>query len=107
MLDRADRWHAANQIQSKEASDLQEAIDITCFKLFGPFKILVIDGEKGIDSKETKEYLHRQGIELRVRAKGQHARMIERRGAVLSHCMHTTLHAQLFLTSSMDSFLLV
>jgi len=90
MIDRADRWHAAMEIQTKEATELQQAIDKTWLRHFGPFKVLVIDGEKGIDSIATKEWLQRHGIELRIRAKGQHARMIERRGAILRHCMHTT-----------------
>ena len=90
MIDRADRWHAACEILSKEAPELQEAIDSTWLKIFGPFKVLIIDGEKGIDSESTRAFLKRNGIELRIRAKGQHARMIERRGAIMRHCMHTT-----------------
>ena len=53
-------------------------------------KVTYIDGEKGISSKETVAFLKGIGCELIERAKTQHARMIERRGAVLRHSMHCT-----------------
>ena len=90
MLDRADRWHAGNEITSKNTTTLCEAIDTTWYQNWGPFKHLVIDGEKGMESAEAKAFLSRKGIKIDVRAVGQHARMIERRGAVLRHTMHTT-----------------
>ena len=37
---------------------------------------------------DTKEFLARKGISVRTRAPGQHARMIERRGAITRHAMH-------------------
>ena len=94
MLDRADRWHAGRQIFGKTSDTLQEAIDLSWLQVFGPFKRLIIDGEKGVDSESTRAFLKRNGIELVVKAKGQHARMIERRGAILRHTMHT-MKAQL------------
>ena len=51
MIDRADRWHAGCQIASKHHLELQEAIDKCWLRIFGPFKILIIDGEKGIEKK--------------------------------------------------------
>ena len=94
MVDRADRWHAGKRIVSKTSAILQEAIDVTWLQVFGPFKKLIIDGEKGIDSTSTRDFLARHGIDLQIKAKDQHARMIERRGAILRHCMHT-MKAQL------------
>ena len=49
---------------------------------------------RGIDSTSTRAFLARHGIDLQIKAKGQHARMIERRGAILRHCLHT-MKAQL------------
>ena len=66
-----------------------DAVDTTWVAIFGPFKFLVIDGEKGIMSKDGVEYLRRKGITVRPRAPGQHARTVERRGAILRHAMHT------------------
>ena len=43
-----------------------------------------MDGESGIAVSEvTKTYLRRHGIKLCPRAKDQHARYVERRGALL------------------------
>ena len=94
MVDRADRWHVGKRIVSKASDILQEAIDATWLQVFGPFKKLIIDGENGIDSTSTRNFLARHGIDLQIKAKGQHARMIERRGAIPRHCMHT-MKAQL------------
>ena len=52
-------------------------------------KELSIDGESGIVvSETTNTYLRRQGIELRPRAKDQHARYVERRGDLLRDTIH-------------------
>ena len=48
----------------------------------------MIDGEEGIDSREAKEYLQTRCVLLRIRAPVQHARLIERRGAILRHSLH-------------------
>ena len=88
MIDVCDRWHAAAEVKTKDALALQEAICVCWTQTFGPFKRLVTDGEKGIDSESTRKFLTGKGIELKVRAKTQHARTIERRGAILRHTMH-------------------
>ena len=46
MLDRADRFHNGVQILGKTAEIQQDAMGVCWFKPFGPFKYLVIDGEK-------------------------------------------------------------
>ena len=54
-------------------------------------KELFIDGETGIVASDpSNTYLRRQSIRLRVRAKDQHARFIERRGALLRDQIHRT-----------------
>ena len=88
MLDRADRWHAGCELTNKNAELIQEAIDVVWLQIHGPFKTLVIDGESAVNSDSTKAFLQRKGIELYIRAPNQHARMLERRGAVLRHTMH-------------------
>ena len=90
MIDKADRWHNGVEVKGKSSPELQDAIATTWLQIFGPFKTLIIDGEKGISSKETVAFLKSFGCNLHERAKEQHARVIERRGAMLRHTMHCT-----------------
>ena len=61
-------------------------------QLHGPPKELITDGESGIVlSESTRAYLQRMGIKLHPRGKDQHARFIERRGALLRDTIHRTL----------------
>ena len=75
MLDRADKFEAGTEIQGKSASELCAAIDTTWLSVFGPFRNLIIDGEKRIDSDEARQVLGRKGIKLSLKAPGQHARI--------------------------------
>ena len=88
MLDQAGRWHNGTEVQGKTCAELEEAISKTWLQLCGPFKYLIIYGEKGVSSKDTEEVLKSIGCELKERARGQHVRMIERRGAILRHSMY-------------------
>ena len=88
MSDRADRWHAATPITGKDTATLCAAISRTWIQVFGPFRVLVVDGETGLKSAAAGEYFARHGITVRLRAPGQHAQMIERRGAILRHALH-------------------
>ena len=55
-------------------------------------KELIVDGETGIvQSSLTNTYLRMKDIKLCVRAKDQHARYIERRGALLRDQVHLQL----------------
>ena len=88
LVDRADRWHAAVEVKSKTTPSLCDAISVAWISIHGPFKFLVIDGERGLNCDEAKAYLNTHGIQLKPRAPGQHAQIIERRGAILRHSMH-------------------
>ena len=54
MLDRADRWYQGVVIHCKYSQSRQCAMDECWFKTFGPFKFLIIDGEKGIMAQDTQ-----------------------------------------------------
>jgi hypothetical protein len=88
MIDRADRWHAAVQITSKDTQHICEAISTAWISIHGPFKFLIVDGERGLTSQAAHDYLKMHGIQLKTRARGQHAQIVERRGAILRHAMH-------------------
>ena len=51
-------------------------------------EIYITDGQSGMNTAEAKAELKRPGTELRVRAPGQHARIIEIRNAMLRQVMH-------------------
>jgi hypothetical protein len=98
MIDRCTRWHAAkmcslDDIDTRENRRTQETI-VACLNdcwisIHGPMKELVADGEAGwAKSGLAHAYYERHGITLNVRAKEQHARFIERRGALLRHTLH-------------------
>ena len=66
-----------------------EAIEELWVSIHGPPKELIVDGESGIArSEQTRAYLHRKGIKLHARGKDQHARYVERRGALLRDQIH-------------------
>ena len=52
-------------------------------------KELILDGETALaQGWESKEYFARKSIKVTIRAPGQHARFIERRGALLRESLH-------------------
>lgn len=67
---------------------------------------LISDGELGL-TNPAEARLRRLGITLKVRAPGQHARFVERRGAILRttmHCMESKLIRE-GIAVDMDSLL--
>ena len=89
MIDRCTRWHAAKLVRSKAEEDLMAAIDELWIATHGAPKEFICDGESGIArSEQCKRFLARKGVSLHVRGKDQHARFIERRGALLRDCVH-------------------
>jgi len=88
-IDRASRWHLAVGVPGKTDKDLWEALATTWLTHHGPMTELITDGESGVvESTTFQNELKARGIKLQVRAPQQHARYIERRGALLRHGMH-------------------
>ena len=46
MVDVADRWHAAVEITNKTIKEICDAIATSWVSIYGPFKHLVVDGER-------------------------------------------------------------
>ena len=87
----ASRWHNGTEIKDRFDSTLLSAVDRCWIQLFGAMETFIVDGEGGMGhSKYFEEELKRRGVTLDIRAPRQHARFIERRGAILRHSMHTT-----------------
>ena len=87
-VDRATRWHAATTVASKEGEVLFEALSTCWINTFGPPKFLVCDGEGGFWRPEIMARIRRMGTEPKLRAPEQHARYVERRGAILRGTLH-------------------
>ena len=88
-MDRCTRWHAATLVPNKEDETLSKAIHAIWVTVHGPPKDLINDSESGIVlSHHTTKYLAREGIELHPRGRDQHARYVERRGALLRDTIH-------------------
>ena len=85
---RATRWHAGCAIPSKEGEVLYENINTCWIGIHGPMQQLIADGETGLWSDAIAQRIKRQGIEMKLRAPQQHARYIERRGAILRATLH-------------------
>ena len=72
LIDRSDRFHMSKEVQSKEAQELCQAIDMTWVTTFGNMQHLIFDGEGALGSDIAKDYFNHRGIKLRVRAPEQH-----------------------------------
>ena len=87
-LCRATRWHSAVPVSSKEGEVLFEAFTTSWVNSFGPPETLYMDGESGMWRPDVASRIKRLGCNFKVRAPQQHARYIERRGAVLRATLH-------------------
>ena len=89
-IDRASRWHATKEVKSKSTEELFEAMMTSWITIHGPMEELIVDGESGVTVSHVMEKeLKARNIRLTVRAVNQHARYIERRGAILRQAMHS------------------
>ncbi len=87
-IDRCIRLSGSAPSAGKESAHIIEAYTTAWIQHHGPFKILYCDGESGVHCPEGEAEIRRLGSTLRKRAPHQHARVVERRNAVLRHVMH-------------------
>ena len=91
MIDRCTRWHAATLVEDKSTESLIGALNDAWITIHGPMKELISDGETAIaEALSSGLFLARHGIKLCPRATDQHARYIERRGAIVRDQIHRT-----------------
>ena len=89
LLDRTTRWHAARVIQDKQASTILDAVDEMWFSHHGAMQEFIMDGERAVAiSGDAADAFKRRGVKLHIRAPGQHARLVERRQALLRDALH-------------------
>jgi hypothetical protein len=77
LLDEAIRWSAVSVLPHKDAPALITAISQDWIRPFGGMKLLIADGEKGLDSEQVRQFLDRTGVQLKPKAPGAHAQMVE------------------------------
>ena len=89
MVCRCTRWHAGRQVANKTMEALIPAIDECWCCHHGSMKELILDGEGALAKDwDSRDYFSRKSIKVTIRAPGQHARFIERRGALLRESLH-------------------
>ena len=89
-VDKSSILHGIKETLTKTAEHLLEALMTAWISIHGPTQELIIDGETGVTQSQVmdREFKAR-GIKLTVRAVSQHARYIERRGALLRQTMRS------------------
>ena len=85
---RCTRWHAGKEISAKTTEVLLVALVDVWIGLHGPMLHFHVDGESGLYNEEAAAFFKRRVIQVHVRAPGQHARYIERHGAITRAGMH-------------------
>ena len=83
LLDEAIGWTAAVTMPDKTPTSIIEAIATTWFRQHGLMRILIADGESGLASEEVAQWLDRISVELKIKAPGEHATMVERHHELL------------------------
>lgn len=97
LLDEAIWWTAGSILQGKSTEDLISAVASHWLRHFGPMKALVADGEKGIASEEVAQFLDRNLVQLKTKAPGEHAQMVERHHELIRRLLlrvESQLHAE-------------
>ena len=79
IIDRAIRLADGCELENKGTEALLDAYMTSWYQRNGAFKVLYADGEAALNSSEAIDELKRLGTELRTKAPGQHASIIERR----------------------------
>ena len=78
LLDEAIRWTVGSVLADRSAESIIEAIMTEWVRPYGGMLVLIADGESGLASEEVAQYLDRLSIELKTKAPGEHAQMVER-----------------------------
>ena len=91
MIDEAIRWTATALLSDRNAETILKAITKNWIKLYGPMSSLVSDQEGGLTSEACAVWAEKWKIDLRLKAKGQHAVIVERHHAILRDHVHKIL----------------
>ena len=82
-IDEAIRWSAGSILPDRSSESLIRAITNDWLRHFDAPDLIVADGEKGLVSEETAQWLDRHNSQLKPKAPNEHAQMVERHHELL------------------------
>ena len=83
LMDECILWAAGSVIASKEANALIESITRDWLRPYSAPRILIADGETGLSTEHASQWLDRWQIQMKTKAPGEHAQMVERHHELL------------------------
>ena len=83
LVDTCIRFSVGGLTKSRETTDVLEVITQVWIRVFSPMKRLVSDHEGALDSDVGRTWADRWSIQLVLRPRGSHARMIEKHNDLL------------------------
>ena len=83
LMDECIRWAVGSVLASKEANSLIEAITRDWLRPYSAPRVLIADGETGLTTEHASQWLDRWQIQLKTKAPGEHAQMVERHHELL------------------------
>ena len=88
LLDRCTRFTVTSLLPNREVDSILEHLHRFWIALLGPPGTLVSDQEGAFQSPISATFLERKGIDLKLRAKEQHAQTVERHHEILRQQLH-------------------
>ena len=88
LLDESIRYTVTAILENKTAEAITSAITNSWIKLFGPMGSIVTDQESGLTSEISAIWAEKWNVSFRLRAKGQHATIVERHHQILRDHLH-------------------
>ena len=83
LVDSAIRWAVAEEVTNKDVDTILTAIVLRWITPFGPPLTFVCDGESALRTDAAARVFTQYGTSLSIRAKGQHANIVEKRNDLL------------------------
>ena len=88
LIDGCIRWTVARLVPNREMDTLMDFIWTNWVQPFGPMTVLVIDEEGALATEAAGIALERMGVSRKLKAKGQHAKIVERHHEILRRQLH-------------------
>ncbi|MDA8583231.1 hypothetical protein N9L68_03335 [bacterium] len=88
IVDESTGFCTSSVLPGRSAQGLIRSISRDWIRFFGAPKLIVADGETGLDSEEARQWFDRIRSEVKPKAPGEHAQTVERHHALLRHILH-------------------